>query len=264
MLDDPSPVLGRHSPAASVEPGLRSAGDAATAAYRMEGGSTRWCALRAASITGVRHRLAAQEGEDCFAWAHSGGRLAVAVADGLGSVAGSGGAASRAAAAAVAAAADEPGPLEAALRAGLRAANEAAGGGGGTTLVLAAVADDGAAELVRVGDSTAFLVGGEGTGASELFAVRDDEGVGTETDALPGEEPVGETASVRLGGDVLVLATDGVADPWRDGPATVAPTMAAALAAHPAPLDLARLADFSRQGCHDDRALVAVWMLVDE
>lgn len=264
MIDDAAPVFGRHSPAATVEPGLRSTGEATTAAYRVEGGRTGWCALRAASITGVRHRLAARQGEDCFAWAHRGDRLVVAVADGLGSVPGSAAAASRAAAAAVAAAVGEPGALDAAVRAGLRAANEAAEGGGRTTLVLGALGADGAAELLRVGDSTAFLVANEGTGAAELFAARDDDGVGTETDALPGDDPVGETARVLLGGDVLVLATDGVADPWRDGPATVAPTLAAAIAAHPAPLDLARLADFSRQGCHDDRALVVLWMLAAE
>ena len=59
--------------------------------------------------------------------------------------------------------------------------------------------------------------------------------------------------------DVLLLATDGVADPWRDGPTTVAPVLAAALAQPPAPLELAHLANFSRQGCHDDRTMLVVW-----
>ena len=257
-------MFGRHSPAAAAEPVLRPAGDASTAAYRVEGGSTTWCALRAASVTGVRHRLAAQEGEDSFAWAHSHHRLVAAVADGLGSLAGSAGAASRAADAAVVAAVDEPGSLSDALRAGLRAANEAAEGGGATTLVLVAVGEDGTSELVRVGDSTAFLVTGDGAEVTELFPTADDESVGTETAAMPSPEPEGETATVALGDGVLVLATDGVADPLRDGPATVAPALAAAVAGHPGALDLARLADFSRQGCHDDRALVVLWLLAGD
>jgi hypothetical protein len=58
-----------------------------------------------------------------------------------------------------------------------------------------------------------------------------------------------------------VLATDGIADPWRDGPATVAPVLAAALAHPPPALELAQLSDFSRQGCHDDRTMLGVWLL---
>jgi hypothetical protein len=69
-----------------------------------------------------------------------------------------------------------------------------------------------------------------------------------------------ETAAVRLGDRVLVLVTDGIADPWRDGPSTVAPALASTLAAHPTAIDLAVLADFSRHGCHDDRTIVALWM----
>jgi serine/threonine protein phosphatase PrpC len=59
--------------------------------------------------------------------------------------------------------------------------------------------------------------------------------------------------------DVLVLASDGIADPWRDGPATVAPAFTELVASRPSPLALARLADFSRHGCHDDRTIVLLW-----
>jgi hypothetical protein len=40
----------------------------------------------------------------------------------------------------------------------------------------------------------------------------------------------------------------------------VAPALAAALTEPPTPLELVRLADFSRQGCHDDRTLLALWL----
>jgi serine/threonine protein phosphatase PrpC len=275
------PVFGRPSPAAAAEPVLRTFGDAGVSAWRAEGGSTAWCTLRAASVTGVRHRLAGLPGEDSFAWAHDGSRLVLAVADGLGSVEGSGAAAARAAAAAVEtalAAGDagidarevehlspgprpetDPRPIRA-IREGVRAANQAAAGGGATTLVLAVLDQQGRIDLARVGDSTAFVVA-PGAGWSELFAGPDDESVGTETAALPNEDPTPEVSVATIGSaDVLVLATDGVADPWRDGPETVAPSLAEAVAARPGALDLARLADFSRQGCHDDRTIMVVWL----
>ena len=60
-------------------------------------------------------------------------------------------------------------------------------------------------------------------------------------------------------GDALVLVTDGVADPLRDGPETVAPALAGALGEPPDAVALVGLVDFSRQGCHDDRTLLGVW-----
>ncbi len=270
MSSDAPPVLGRHSPAAATEPVLADAGEAADSCYRVEGASTPWCSLRAVSVTGVRHRLSGQPGEDSFAWARAGTHLAVAVADGLGSVATSGGAARRAARAAVDAAA---GVVDAArsvavvgsdgaLEVGLAAANEAARGGGATTLVLAIVGEDGCIRAGRVGDSTAFVVGAGGSAWVELFGGREDDGaVGTETDALPSDAPKWEVAGVDLApSEVLVLLTDGLADPWRDGPQTVAPALGEALAGHPSALELARVADFSRQGCHDDRTLLSIWI----
>jgi hypothetical protein len=124
------------------------------------------------------------------------------------------------------------------------------------------VGEDGCVHTGRVGDSTVFVVGEGGRSWVEVFNGHGDDGsVGTETDALPSEGPQWEVASFRLArSEVLVLATDGLADPWRDGPRTVAPALAEALAGHPSALELARLADFSRQGCHDDRTLLCVWM----
>jgi hypothetical protein len=126
--------------------------------------------------------------------------------------------------------------------------------------VVAVLQRDGPAALGRVGDSSAFLVGTDDASWRELFAAPQDETVGSTTAALPADEIQGEAVTLVLDErHVLVLATDGIADPWRDGPETVAPALAAALARPLAPLELAQLTDFSRQGCHDDRTLIAVW-----
>jgi serine/threonine protein phosphatase PrpC len=255
------PVLGRQSEASTSEPVLRPTGDSAGATWRTEGASTSWHTLRAAAVTGVRHRLAGQDCQDFYAWFHRGEILGVAVADGLGSVEGSAGAAARAARAAVAAGVmgyGGPDPVGDAIR----AADAAAAGGGATTLVVAVIDPDGLVSIGRVGDSTAFAIAENGSW-TELFTGPDEDGVRTETFALPCDADAGP-ALERSGTDldsgmVLVLASDGVADPWRDGPTTVAPVLVESLLQRPSGLELGRLADFSRQGCHDDRTLVCVW-----
>jgi serine/threonine protein phosphatase PrpC len=120
-------------------------------------------------------------------------------------------------------------------------------------------------ELARVGDSTAWtLLDGAW---HELFAgpqAHDLAGRATFALPAPGGAPALERVSVQVGaGAVIVLTTDGVGDPLRDGPETVAPGLAAALRVPPAPLDLARAADFSRRGCSDDRTILAVWVRAD-
>ena len=93
---------------------------------------------------------------------------------------------------------------------------------------------------------------GSGPGADELSS--------TATRALPADTPAVEFAARRLpDGSGLLVMTDGIANPLRDGPSTVAPALAAALQRPPTPLTLAALADFARQGCHDDRTLVGLW-----
>jgi serine/threonine protein phosphatase PrpC len=249
-----SPVLGRASPAATTEPLLRPAGDASLASWRADGGSSPWFTVRAASVAGVRHRLSGDPCQDSFAWRVDGSRLALAVADGLSTVPGSEEAATRAASVAVEEA------VSAGLAGAFQAANAAAEGCGATTLLIAVIDEDGAVALGRVGDSSAFLVDPDG-GWIELFSKKDDEVLGTATNAVPTGDLTFEEASARVRpGQALVLASDGVADPWRDGPTTVAPALAEALSEPPAPLELVRLADFSRQGCHDDRTLLALWI----
>jgi hypothetical protein len=162
--------------------------------------------------------------------------------------------------------------------AALRAASEAVSGVAGpsaaafsTTFVVAVISSsDGEAEVAvaRVGDSTAFsLVGPDW---EELFPGRaEDELRGSVIGVLPlgtrGVDGI-ETATVNLpAGAALVLLTDGLADPLRDGPSTVAPALAEVLSRGPdgalAPLDLANAADFSRRGCQDDRTILAAWHL---
>ncbi len=277
------PVLGLPSAASAAEPSLRAYGDASVAGIRAEGASTTWLTLRAASVVGSRHRLAGEGSDDFFAWSHGEGWAALAVADGLGGVPGSAGAAARACRAAVSAESlyglegPEVQSADLASTATLcgQAAESAALGGGATTLVLGLISSGGWLHVVRVGDSSAFVVDAQGT--RELFPAREDGAVGTATAALPFDVPDGEsgaerhvadsaaerweTASGRLHpGEVLVLATDGVADPWRDGPGTVEPALRAAIAGLPSPLDLAGLVDFSRQGCHDDRTVLCAWL----
>jgi hypothetical protein len=144
-----------------------------------------------------------------------------------------------------------------------------------TTFVVALVTAPpgraGGADVVlgRVGDSTAFgLAGGAW---KELFLPSGpDELHEVATAVLPwpgpgagGEAPV-ETATAHLPvGAAIVLLTDGIADPLRDGPTTVAPALAEVLRAGPrgelSPLALAAAADFSRRGCQDDRTIVVAW-----
>jgi serine/threonine protein phosphatase PrpC len=257
----PRKGFGRASPASKAEPRLRARADATSAWWRAEGGANSWCVLRAASAVGVRHRLDGSDSDDFYSWAYRNDRMAVAVADGLGSVPESSGAARRACTAAAVEALEEASPL-----AGIEAGNEAATGGGATTLVVAVLEAGALLEagarccLARVGDSTAFLVGSEGSW-TELFEAPDPDRADRSTAALPDHAPPVDSCEVHLDpGDVLVVATDGLADPWRDGPTTVGPAMTAGVLGRPGPLELAKLVDFSRRGCHDDRTAVCVWL----
>ncbi|MGI8493304.1 MAG: protein phosphatase 2C domain-containing protein [Acidimicrobiales bacterium] len=259
------PSLGRSSPAADAPVILREDGHCIDAAYRAEGGSTPSWELRAATVAGLRHRLAGQPGQDAFAWAVVAQHLVVAVADGVGSRAGASNASNAAVRAACALAAsaiasEEVDPVGAALAGANRAV---AGGEGATTLMVAVAGPGGAIEAGRVGDTTLLLFGASGDSA-EMFASGADWEVPVVTAALPLAADALHSATERCrlalqAAEVVVLATDGVADPWRDGPTTVAPSLASVLRRRPGPLDLLVWADFARQGCHDDRTLVALW-----
>jgi serine/threonine protein phosphatase PrpC len=246
--------FGRPSAASGRPWVLRRRGHSATAGIRAEEGDTERWALRAASVAGVRHRLAGVGNDDAFGFLDDPGALQVVVADGVGSVPGSAGAAVAAVDGALDGGVDG---VEAAVGAANAAVAEV--GEGATTIVAGRLADDGSFTLARVGDSSAFLL--RAGGWVELFAAPgEEEAVPVATLALPAERLRPEVVEGSLGtGEVLLLATDGVADPLRDGPTTVAPALAQALAAPPAVTALIGVTDFSRQGCHDDRTIVAVW-----
>ncbi|HET9692103.1 MAG TPA: protein phosphatase 2C domain-containing protein [Acidimicrobiales bacterium] len=251
------PVLGRPSPASDAPWKLRQRAAAADAAVRADGGDDGALSVRVASLAGVRHRVGGTGPEDAYGWCWDAGRLSLAVADGVGSRPGAAAASATAVAAAVDALAAGASPAAAVLA----ASGAVAGGEGATTLVAATVTPDGAVALARVGDSTAYV---RRDGVLVELWVDPDDGASTATTAtaaLPADDPRTETAEVALApGEALVVVTDGVGDAVRDGPTTVAPALAAALASPPDPLELARITDFSRQGVGDDRTLLAVWV----
>ncbi len=168
---------------------------------------------------------------------------------------------------------------EAVARASDRLVSAAAGPGPrpvaelATTLVVALVSSepDGAgAVLARVGDSAAFTL--DGGDWQEVFVAQESDDLHqVVTDVLPlPARPAGlrvvETASIELAaGAAIVLVTDGIANPLRDGPVTVAPALAEVLRSggtgRPSPLALATAADFSRRGCQDDRTILVAWPL---
>lgn len=159
---------------------------------------------------------------------------------------------------------ERPDGARAGARAGIPGGQpgHSAGGSGATTLLVAAVSAAGEWGVARVGDSSPFLLS-EGHW-HDLFPgdSEDGEPVQTATAALSADQPAPsiETAGGYLEpAEALLLLTDGLAAPLRDGPETVAPALAGALSTPPSPLTLAAAADFSRQGCHDDRTILAVW-----
>jgi hypothetical protein len=239
----------------------------------------------AACVAGTSHFLARRRCEDSWSWALGGdSRLAVAVADGVGS-AGRGGegadlvveVASRwLAFGGQGGAGLGEGDSEQVCEAAIAAANRELAACGGsvagelaTTLVVASVDGSGKAALARVGDSTAMLLERNGTW-QELFGgggVEEDDGplLGL-TAALPVEgSPFAEIATADLANAAaLVLMTDGLAEPLRDGPGTVAPAFGALVRqtreGEVGPLGLAHALSFSRRGAHDDRCAVVVWL----
>jgi serine/threonine protein phosphatase PrpC len=275
------PAWGEPSKASESAVPLRARAGSPDACYRADGGESADFVVMAASVAGVGHRLAGRRCEDAYAWALPvPGRLALVIADGV-STAGRGGEGADLAVSAVCdhlvsnGGGDGWGEME--CEAGLRAASAELVRVGGasaiefsTTLVVALLSstEEGAeVALARVGDSSAFVFQ-EGKW-SELFPDPDEQDMrGLVVEVLPlGSRPGAgsiETSSVTLLADsALVLLTDGVADPLRDGPGTVAPALAETLqsmfSGDLAPLDLAAAADFSRRGCLDDRTVLVAW-----
>ncbi len=274
------PAWGEPSMASESPVPLRAVASASTACYRAEGGRSPDFAVMAASVAGVAHRLAGRRCEDAYGWARPRpGRLGLVIADGV-STAGRGGEGADKAVTAgcqylYSSEAADWGKEEcvAAVRVASQELRRAAGPAAAelsTTFVVALLSSEGdeiEAVLARVGDSTAFVL--DGALWRELFRVPDDDDLrGLAVEVLPLHEAAGtgaiEHSSATLRSEsALVLLTDGVADPLREGPSTVAPALAAVLSGgrtgELAPLDLAQAADFSRRGCQDDRTILAAW-----
>lgn len=290
------PTWGEPSTASQATVPLRSPATAADCAYRAEGGSSENFSVMGASVVGVGHRLAGRRCDDAFGWALVAPNiLFLVVADGVSNAPHGGEGAELAVKAACRSASSAqvqapPGPegqdrerfgtmvcLDALISANevVFAAAQDMGVGPrelSTTLVAAVLTlEEGRAlvDLTTVGDSAAFVLGSEGW--TELGREGQEEGMrDSGTTVLPGPEPQ-EVEGVGIGsfelgpGEILVLMTDGVSDPLREGPTTVAPGLASVLAeaysGRLTPLGLALAADFGRRGCQDDRTVLAAWAL---
>ncbi|MFB7503479.1 protein phosphatase 2C domain-containing protein [Streptomyces broussonetiae] len=135
-----------------------------------------------------------------------------------------------------------------------------------TTLVAGVVRPDRAGPLVevcRVGDSGAWILDSPSGWYQPLFGSKsaaDAVVVSNEVTPLPHVPDQLEHARVRLTArQVLLIGTDGFADPLGDGDGQVGALFAQHLAAPPPPSWLGHLLDFSRETFDDDRTLLAVW-----
>ena len=295
------PAWGEPSSANQAPIPLRALSWAGEASYRAEGGVSDDFLVLAAAVSGVSHRLGGRRCEDSFGWAHpTGGRLALVIADGV-STAGRGGEgadlAVQAACRYLARPQENWGEME--CLAAVHAASQDVMSAGGaaaaelsTTIVVAlvvAAAGRARATVARAGDSTAFtlapggawrevfgphgsdLLGGDAANGNGERGAEAGEGVDDDVKPalalvlpLSSRDQSLEVTTVELADEAaLVLLSDGVADPLRDGPNTVAPALAGAVLAagrgELSPLALARAADFSRRGAHDDRTVLVAW-----
>lgn len=127
-----------------------------------------------------------------------------------------------------------------------------------TTLVVALVEPGGRASVIQLGDSGAWLL--RTRVYENLVAGKDGEVIPSEVSALPRVPASVEPAVVTVPPDgVLLIGTDGFADPLGDGSGRVGRLFANHLLDPPPPLGFAHLLDFSRETFDDDRTLVAVW-----
>jgi protein phosphatase 2C-like protein len=127
-----------------------------------------------------------------------------------------------------------------------------------TTLVVALIEPGGHTSVVQLGDSGAWLL--QERAYQNLVDGKDGEVIPNDVSGLPRvpAEVVARTVTVPENG-VLLVGTDGFADPLGDGTGRIGRLFAGHLAQPPPPLGFAHLLDFSRETFDDDRTLVAVW-----
>ncbi|NMO50891.1 protein phosphatase 2C domain-containing protein [Actinoplanes sp. TBRC 11911] len=112
-------------------------------------------------------------------------------------------------------------------------------------------------ELVRIGDGGAWIL--HDGGFRTLFEPAATPLVPSEVTALPRVPEVVTRGGVLTAGDVLVVGTDGIAEPLGDGSGSVGAYLAERLAVPRPPLTFAHDVDFSRETFDDDRTLLAIW-----
>ncbi|CAG7623116.1 protein phosphatase 2C domain-containing protein [Actinacidiphila bryophytorum] len=118
-------------------------------------------------------------------------------------------------------------------------------------------------EVCRVGDSGAWALDRASGRYQQLFPTKTGTDVllvsSTVTPLPHVPDPLEQTGRRLSPGEVLLVGTDGFADPLGDGDGQVGSLFAAHLARPLPPLWLAHLLDFSRETFDDDRTLLAVW-----
>ncbi|WP_249999061.1 protein phosphatase 2C domain-containing protein [Actinoplanes sp. M2I2] len=243
-----------------------------------------WCAppgsdhrmhVRGAAWRGGMHCADGSDGQDAVgaAWDPATGALFVAVADGLGSLPASGPLAREAVRASLKLCLNRPGSrsfaqlgpqLFTAVADGLlRHFGPAVSVDAGTTLVVAELVPAGAGVRLTVhgvGDSEGWVLhDGRWSAVHVERGAAGDGPVSSATRDLP-TDPSPRTGQRDLArGDMLLLATDGFAEPiGRPGGWTE--RMAAELRAAPAPLEFLRVVAQDEDDESDDRGVVAVWV----
>ncbi|MEU5157831.1 protein phosphatase 2C domain-containing protein, partial [Glycomyces sp. NPDC021274] len=254
-----------------------------------DGWSTSCLCLRFASVRGAKHRYYHQPRQDAArAAVHKvTGSIAFAVADGVSSAANSELGAIEACRAALEkmlhqlsqdqGRLDFPGVARHAAErlrqvtqwrlSGKQPAAGEVAGLHATTLVAGVVrprpAGEPVAEICRIGDSGGWVLDSSTGRYQPLFGSKtgtDAVVVSNEVTPLPHVPDPLEQASIRLAADqVLLIGTDGFADPLGDGDGQVGALFTRHLTTPPPPLWLAHLLDFSRETFDDDRTLLAIW-----
>lgn len=118
-------------------------------------------------------------------------------------------------------------------------------------------------QVAGVGDSPAWVLRDGGNRWESLQPIKNAGATvassGTRAFPLVRGEMDGPYATELGPADVLVLMTDGIADPLGDGRGEVGRFLAQVWASPPAPLGFAAQVDFARKSHDDDRTAVAIW-----
>jgi serine/threonine protein phosphatase PrpC len=223
--------------------------------------------MAAASVIGLAHALDGRPSQDAYTAAVApSGELYLAVADGLGSKPASHLGARLLCDAVIELALDRKPRTRSELRdlihaAGTRMGDIAARAYSLTPDAIAcvgvvvAIAEE-RVTIARVGDSTAFVL--DSGHFDELFS-EDCGFVNVVDQSMPtDDEDAIETSSRPLGGDALILVSDGLATDLRTSPA-VRRWLGECWASPIGPFAMGEALRYRRQGSHDDRTAIALW-----